>query len=339
MRLSETGRQSEGRLRVLAKRLRLERSAKEEIILELEGHLEDKAEDLTKAGYPTSDAYDQAAAELGHFGSIARDMYAVHSRGSWRDILLATLPHLLLAALFAFNLLTHLLVLAPALIVVTVIAYKGWRNGKAKWAYSWLGYSLAAPAISWVMALGALAYAVWTFFSTGHLPFAVPWFILLAAYLPFSLWIIASVCVRVIKRDWLLASLTALPFPFLTSWVLLVNSEGGLWSGSARVHGTDTDRALVFLALAVTTAVFFKAGRRLVQIGLLTLSTALLAIYTFAAIPLSFGLLAIILVSLSSVAFLLSPAFLESWLERRSSDQLDLQGDREVVTHWFVSPG
>ena len=36
--------------------------------------------------------------DLGHPDLIAKDMYSVHSRGSWRDILLATLPHLLLAS-------------------------------------------------------------------------------------------------------------------------------------------------------------------------------------------------------------------------------------------------
>lgn len=323
----------------LAKRLRLDPGTREDILRELEGHLDEKAAELEGSGLSPAEANKQAMAELGHMDTIARDMYAVHSRGSWRDILLAALPHLLLAALFALNLLTHLLVLLPMLAVVTIIAYKGWRNGRAKWTYSWLGYSLTASAISWVMALGALGYAMWTFVTTGHLPLAVPLLILLIAYVPFSLWIIASVAVRVVRRDWLLASLTSLPFPFLTSWILFFNWPGGLWAGSTRVPETDGDRAVVFLALAVTTAVFFKVGRRMVQIGLLTLSTVLLVVYTVAAIPLSFGFLAIILVSLSSVAFLLSPAILEARLGKRSSTHPARDSDGEVVTHWFASPG
>ena len=69
MGIPKTERRTEGPLRLLAKYLRIERSAQEEIILELEGHLEDKAEDLTKAGSPTAEAYSQAAAELGHIGT------------------------------------------------------------------------------------------------------------------------------------------------------------------------------------------------------------------------------------------------------------------------------
>ena len=326
-------------LHSLAKELRLDPETREDILRELQGHLEERVAELESDGLSRSEAYAKAAVELGRMDTIAKGMYAVHSQGSWRDILLATLPHLLLAALFALHLWTQPLVLLVLLPVVTFIAYKGWRRGRAKWTYSWLGYSLAAPAISWILSLVALGYAAWTFVTTGNLPFGVPLFILLTAYVPISLWLMAGVTVRVIRRDWLLASLTALPFPFLTSWVLFLNWNGGIWAGSAKVQETDGDRALVFLALAVTTAVFFKVGRRLIQIGLLTLSTALLVIYTVVAIPLSFGLLAVILVSLSSVAFLLSPAILEARLEKRSTAYPVFSGNGEVITHWFNSAG
>ncbi|MCZ6535786.1 MAG: permease prefix domain 1-containing protein [Chloroflexi bacterium] len=331
--------QSHGYLLSLAKQLKLEPNTKEDILRELEGHLEERAAELEKDGLSSQEAYKQAAIDLGRLDVIAKDMYTVHSRGTWRDILLATLPHLLLAALFALHLWTELLVLIVAMAVFTFIAYKGWKTGGAKWTYSWLGYSLAAPTISWLMAFMALGYAAWTFVTTGNLPFGIPLLILLVAYVPFSLWILVNVTLRVVKRDWLLASLTSLPFPFLTSWILFLNWQGGLWAGSTKIQETDSDRAIVFLALAVTTAVFFKVGRRLVQIGLLTLSTTLLVVYTVVAIPLSFGILAIILVGLSSVAFLLSPAILEARLSKRSSAHPPLSDRGEVVTHWFSTPG
>jgi hypothetical protein len=333
------GEYRQGYLLALAKQLKLEPSTKEDILRELQGHVEERASELVTQGMPSSEAHRQAAVELGSLDMIAQDMNAVHSRGSWRDITLATLPHLLLAALFALHLWTQLFVLMVALAGFTFIAYRGWHTGRAKWTYSWLGYSLAAPTISWLMALVALGYAALSFITTGKLPFGIPMLALLMAYIPFSLWILANVSMRVIRRDWLLASLTSLPFPFLTSWILFINWEGGSWAGTAKIQETDSERALVFLALAVTTAVFFKVGRRLVQIGLLTLSTALLVVYTVVAIPLSFGFLAVILISLASVAFLLSPAFLESRLVKRSPSSPALGDTPEVVTHWFTSPG
>ena len=339
MERKDAGTQGHGNLLSLANQLKLEPKTKGDILRELEAHLEDRAAELEQQGLTPSEARKKAAVHMGHLDEVAKDMYSIHSRGNWREILLATLPHLLLAALFALHLWTELLVLMVAMAVFTFIAYRGWKNSGAKWTYSWLGYCLAAPTISWLMAFVALGYAGWKFLTTGSLPFGIPLLLLLIVYVPLSLWILVSVTLRLVKRDWLLASLTALPFPFLTSWILFLNWQGTLWAGSSKIQETDSDRAVVFLALAVTTAVFFKVGRRLVQIGLLTLSTTLLVVYTVVAIPLTFGLLAITLVILSSVAFLLSPAILEARLTRRSPKHPHFSGKREVVTHWFSIPG
>jgi len=128
----------------------------------------------------------------------------------------------------------------------------------------------------------------------------------------------ANVIFMMVKRDWLLASLTALPFPFLTSWILFLNWQGGLWSEHAeRMQDSDTARAFIFVAMAVTTAVFLKVGPRLLRIGLLTVSTSILVIITVASLPVSLGALAVILMIVTSLAFLLSPAMLESKIESR----------------------
>ncbi len=322
----------------LARRLHLAPSDKDDILREMEGHLEERTAEMEKAGLPPPEARRRASQHMGRPGAVAGDLYAVHSRGSWRDILLATLPHLLLAALFALHLWTEILVLMVAMALFTFIAYRGWKNSGAKWTYSWLGYCLAAPTISWIMAFMALGYAGYTLLTRGSLPFGIPLLLALIIYVPISLWILAGVIMRLVKRDWLLASFTALPFPFLTSWILFLNWQGFLWSGSSKIQETDIDRVVVFLALAVTTVIFFKVGRRLVQISLLTLSTALMVVYTVVAIPLTFGILAVILVILSSVAFLFSPAILDALLALRNSSRRGVRRDRQVVTHWFTLP-
>ena len=316
-------------LHALARRLHLDPAEKDEIIQELEAHLEDKAAELETQGIDHDAAVSRAVQEMGAPNVVARGMYEVHSPGVWRDVILATIPHFLLASLFALHLWSHYFLVSLLLIAIAFVTWRNWRAGSpSKWSYSWMGYSLAAPALSWLLSLITLGYGAWTLLTTGQLPFNVVLFFLLIGYVPFSMWIMANVIFKMVKRDWLLASLTALPFPFLTSWILFLNWQGGLWSEHAeRMQDSDTARAFIFVAMAVTTAVFLKVGPRLLRIGLLTVSTSILVIITAASLPVSLGALAVILMIVASLAFLLSPAMLESkmesqWLKAESFSDL-----------------
>ena len=320
-------------LYALARRLHLDPDKKDEIIRELEAHLEDKTAELEAQGVDHDAAMTRAVQEMGAPNAVARGMYEVHSPGLWRDVLLATIPHFLLASLFALHLWSHYFLVSLLLIAIAFVTWRNWRAGNpSKWSYSWMGYSLAAPALSWLLSLITLGYGAWTLITTGQLPFNVVFFLLLIGYVPFSMWIMANVIFKMVKRDWLLASLTALPFPFLTSWVLFLNWQGGLWSNQAdNMQESDTARALIFLAMAVTTAVFLKVGPRLLRIGLLSLSTSILVIITAASLPVSLNALAVILMIVASLAFLLSPAMLESKMERR---RLETEGLGEMPDGW-----
>lgn len=326
-------------LQALTRKSKLDPGTNKEISMELQSHLEEKVQELQEEGLTYEEALSRALHDLGHPDHIAKGLYSVHSPGSWRDTLLATLPHLLLASLFALHLWTRYLLLVVVLVGMAFVTLRGWKTGRPKWTYSWLGYSMAAPALSWMMALVALGYGAWKFFTTGSLPFGFPLLVLIIAYVPFSLWIMAKVARRIVRQDWLLASLTALPFPFLTSWVLFLNGEGGLWGPNRwSFQETDGDRALVFLALAVTTGVFLKLGHRLMKIGLLSVTTAILVIFTTVAIPLSFGLLSVMLITTASVAFLLSPVLWHSRLHGREFPHPQIEaGGGEAVTHWFTN--
>ena len=320
-------------LYALARRLHLDPAKKDEIIRELEAHLEDKTAELESQGVDHDAAMTRAVQEMGAPNAVAQGMYEVHSPGMWRDVLLATIPHFLLASLFALHLWNHYFLVSLLLIAIVFVTWRNWRAGNpSKWSYSWMGYSLAAPALSWLLSLITLGYGAWTLITTGQLPFNVVFFVLLIGYIPFSMWIMANVIFKMVKRDWLLASLTALPFPFLTSWVLFLNWQGGLWSEHAeRMQDSDTARAMIFLAMAVTTAVFLKVGPRLLRIGLLTVSTSILVIITAASLPVSLNALAVVLMIVASLAFLLSPAMLESKMERR---RLEAEGFGEVPDGW-----
>ena len=197
-----------------------------------------------------------------------------------------------------------------------------------------MGYTLAAPAISWLLCLITLAYGGWTLLTKGELPFNTVLFLLLIGYVPFSMWIMFNVVSKIAQRDWLLVSLTALPFPFLTSWVLFLNWSGGLWSDHGeRMQQSDTARAFIFLALAVTTAVFLRVGPRLLRIGLLALITSILIVITALSLPVDLGFVAVGLMILASLAFLLSPMVLEAKASRRS--RLGMANQADDGAHWF----
>ena len=322
-------------LNSLARRLHLDPNREQEILEELHGHIEDKAAELEADGADHESALALAVEEMGTPRAIASSMYAVHSTTRvWRDVVLAMVPHFLLAALFALHLWCHYFLVSVVLVCIAFVTWRNWRAGKpSQWSYSWLGYTLAAPAISWLLALITLAYGGWTLVTKGQLPFNIVLFFLLVGYVPFSMWIVFNVVSKIAKRDWLLVSLTALPFPFLTSWVLFLNWSGGLWSDHAeRIQQTDTARAFIFLALAVTTAVFLKVGPRLLRIGMLALITSILIVITALSLPVDLGFVAVGLMILASVAFLLSPAVLEaqaSWRQR-----LSMAGQGEDTTNW-----
>lgn len=316
-------------LNSLARRLHLDPNREREILEELQGHIEDKAAEMEAAGLDRETALARAVEEMGAPRTVASRMYAVHSTGVWRDVLLAVVPHFLLAALFALHLWSHYFLVSVLLVCIAFVTWRNWRAGRpSQWSYTWMGYTLAAPAISWLLSLLTLGYGAWTLVTTGELPFNMVLFFLLVGYVPFSMWIVFNVVSKIARRDWLLVSLTALPFPFLTSWVLFLNWSGGLWSDHAeRMQQSDTARACIFLALAVTTAVFLKVGPRMLRIGLLAVITSILIVITALSLPVDLGFVAVGLMILASVAFLLSPAVLEAKVGKRNSLGAVGQGD------------
>ena len=249
-------------LNALARRLHLDPHHEREILEELEAHIEDKAAELESQGMDREAALACAVEEMGAAGAVANRMYAVHSPGVWRDILLAILPHFLLAALFALHLWSHYFPVSMVLLGIAFVTWRNWRAGApSKWSYTWLGYTLAAPALSWLLSLIALGHGAWTLLTTGQLPFNTVFFLLLLGYVPFSMWIVFNVVSKIAKRDWLLVSLTALPFPFLTSWVLFLNWSGGLWSDPRRADATVGYRPRVYFLGAGVDYRGVPAGR------------------------------------------------------------------------------
>ena len=87
----------------LKNHLRLDPTTESDLMRELHAHIEDESHELEESGLSEQEAIETATQFLGSPRVIAKQMYEVHSQGSWRQALFAALPHFLIAALFALH--------------------------------------------------------------------------------------------------------------------------------------------------------------------------------------------------------------------------------------------
>lgn len=302
-------------LQDIKNKLHLGPSEEQRVLLELQGHLEDHIHDLQHDGLPYEEAQEQALREFGDPNHIAHQMYAVHTKASWNEVGLGLLPHIMFALLFAFHLWTTTSWLALFVISTALVSIQAWRKGWPKWIYPWFGYCLVAPIVTWFLALLGLATGIWGILSQGHPLSGFPLFIGILIYLPLVGWLIWKVWSPIVRYDWVMASLTLLPLPFLGSWLLFLQSNGGPFAyDSQRMIEADSATSLIFLGLAATTILFYKLGQRNSRVAVLTLATPLLMVLAAASFGDNPASLGVFLFALLSVGLLLSPALLESRL-------------------------
>ena len=317
----------------LGQRLHLDSSERQEIIHELQAHVEDKTLELVAEGATSDEAISHALNDLGPSNGIAQNFYEVHSRGSWFHTTLAVLPHVILAFMFAFHLWTTpgwiVLMFATALAMSVV----GWRMGRPRWAFPWLGYCLMAPILSWGLAMSAVGYGAWGVLAHGTLPLGLPIYWVSFAYIALSLAVVIRIVSKVARPDWVMASLAVLPIPFLAYWFLYFYSLGekvqtaalqvgevdnyiysrgdGLPAMGLRLQEIDGSAAIVFLILAVSTALFFRIGRRIARVSLLIVTAPSMIVLAWISYHGDTGYMAAFLFSAVSLAILLSPALFE----------------------------
>ena len=301
-----------GYLSDLGRRLHLGPREEAEILSELQTHVEEKTQELIEDGVSSDEALTHALNDLGASDNIAREMYEVHSRGSWYHTALAALPHILLSLMFAFHLWTTpgwVFLMAVVSIVISIV---GWRMGRPRWTYPWLGYCLMAPIVSWGLAMSAVGYGAWAVVTRGSLPLGIPIYAASFVYIAFSLWIVIRFVSRVARPDWVMASLAVLPVPFLVYWFFYFYNRGeSLQSSGLRLQEVDGSAAVVFLVLAAATVIFFRIGWRLVRVGLLVITTPSMMILAWLSYQGGPGWVAVFLYSAVSLAVLLSPALFD----------------------------
>ena len=319
-----------GYLSDLGRQLHLRPGEEREILHELQAHIEDKTSELIEAGVSSDEALDHALKDLGTSERIAQEFYQVHSRGSWYHTVLAVLPHILLSVMFAFHLWTTPAWVAFMLAVVLIIGVLGWRKGRPRWTYPWLGYCLVVPIVSWGLAMSAVAYGAWSVITRGFLPLGIPIYFVSFAYVAFSLWVVIKIVSRAARPDWIMASLAGLPIPFLAYWFFYFYNRSDFPRSEASV---DSSAAIVFLVLAAITAIFFRIGKRLVRVGLLAITAPSMVVLAWFSYQGGTGYVALFSFSAISLAVLLSPALFDlkedhDYQPHLSTDQLPL--DRSI---------
>lgn len=277
--------------------LRLDPQSEREVTGELETHIEDEIQELKEAGLSEEEASNTCIKLLGSAKLVSRQIYEAHSQGSWRQALLASMPHLLFGLLFALNWWQGVGWLLVMLILVLSMVYYGWCHGKPIWLFPWLGYSLLPVVIASVPLL--------------YLPKGWCWLAIIL-YIPLASWLLWYVTVQTIKRDWLYSSLMLLPVPTIIGWFLTVQSHISFLQFSLEsLYKLAPWIGLSFLVLGVTVVLFIRLRQRWLKVsvlfisGLLTLIMA--AFYAEGSLNVSTLLILVLLLS----GLFLAPALLD----------------------------
>ena len=292
--------------------MKLSPSSEREILHELATHFEERVEELKGEGLSEEEAAERAAQYLGSAKAIAKELNQVHNPSDWAHAIIAALPHLLFASLFAFHQWSNIALLLVMLAFIIVVAVYGWWRNKPSWFFPWLGYALI-PLLAVGFILAILIGQALSLLPAGNPP---SWWVWIATlvYIPIILWFLISLTVQTLQRDWLLGSLMALPFTVLAGWLLALEQQG--WSpekGIQLVYESETWIALSFLFLAGAVILFIRLRERPLKAGaLLAAGVAILAL----VIPSSqgsLGLLSLLILTSVILALLFVPALLRGY--------------------------
>jgi hypothetical protein len=195
---------------------------------------------------------------MGSIKSIARDIYEAYSQGTWKQVFLASMPHLLFGLLFGLNWWRQPVWLSLVLVAILGITVYGWSHGKPSWVFTWMGYTLI-PLI--------IVGAVLLYLPPGWA------FLAIFAYIPLAIWWFIRIVMLTVKRDWLFSSLALLPLPIIIGWYLAVSPSGRLSEESLQqLYYFSPWVGLSFMGLALTIAVFVRIRQRRLRVGVLAAS-------------------------------------------------------------------
>jgi hypothetical protein len=249
-------------------RARLDRNDEPGVMSELAAHIEDKLHELTESGLSEEEAAKACIGQMGSIESIARQIYEAYSQGSWKQVLMAAMPHFTFGLLFMLSWWHYPQWLAIVLLLTIGMALYGWGHGKPAWVFPWLGYSLLPVITAGILLL--------------YLP--ANWsFLRLIIYFPLAGWWFLRLIIQTTKKDWLLSTMMLLPLPIIVGWFMAIAPSGKMDEESlGMVNRYAPLIGMTFMVLAFTIGTFIRLRQRFLRISLLAVSgllTLTVAIY------------------------------------------------------------
>jgi len=290
-------------LRNVRENLRLDPMSETEIITELAAHVEDRCQEMREIGLSEEEAIERSLRLLGSAKMVARQVYEAHSQGTWRQALLAGMPHLFFAGLFALNWLTGIAWVPIMLGFIGAIVLYALLHGKPTWLFPWLGYALLPVVAAGVSLL--------------YLPQG--WrLVTLLLYVPLVLWLSCFITIKFIRRDWLYSSLMLLPVPTFIGWYMVASKENSLPSlNLGFLYRFAPWTGLTFLMLGISVAMFVRMKNRMLRIiAIIVSGLASTAMVTLASNQLEFS--SFIGLAILMLVFVLAPVYIERRLMKNS---------------------
>ena len=295
---------------------RLDPYADSDVVRELQTHFEDEIEELCGAGLSEEEAANEAASRFGSAIDIGRQLYEVYSKGTWIQALLAGLPHVLIALTFALHLWRLSYWLVGVSVFITGITVYAWYRGKPGWFYSWLGYfSMVALAVAFLV-----IFVIERVLAPVVLGSNALW-IVIVVYVGLAICLMGYIVIRVVRQDWLYASLMLIPFPVLFVWLVALEREVGLIEYTRQgLPGSDMEVAVTFAALSAITATFIRFRRRLMKSGVLSIGMMLTLAAIWRFTESSFHPVICFLLALFLTILIMSPAVLQRRVKPESAE-------------------
>jgi hypothetical protein len=287
-------------LSVLKSYLRIDSGMQDDVLREIEGHIEDRVHDFEEEGLSGEEATEKIAQILGPPKLVAKQIYEVYSQGTWRQSFFAALPHFLIAILFAMHWWQHTLWISATIIIVLCTVIYGWCRGKPTWLFPWLGYLLFP-----VIVIGVIFIYLpgnWTIYAA-------------FAYFPLALTLIFLLGRQTLRKDWLFVSLMLLPLPIVLGWVVALKINTSFIEFE-KVHEAAPWIALSFSVLALTVAVFIRVKKRWIKTGALLIPVLLILLIVALDRRNSLDFWGWLLLTLLTGLNVLGPALLEGATKR-----------------------
>jgi hypothetical protein len=238
-------------------------------------------------------------------------MNEAYGQSTWREVAIAVTPHIVVALLFSLHLWRHPFVAPMVFLSIVAMTLFGWWKGKPNWLYSWIGYSLFPLLVAGYQTRHFLIQTL-NYIFKGEGQMLSPWILcLLLIFYGLSIFVVLSTTIRVVKRDWILATLMLVPLSILGIWLYNIEEVGGLFQKTTHiVFYWDPVLAKILAVLGAASALFMRLRQRILKI------IALLAIGTMTGAMVvhniwgDVGFFWLLMISVILLLFLISPALL-----------------------------